>query len=86
MHEACTRVGLPVEPKKDEGPATTYFVGIEMDSVAMEILLPQNKLKWLKEELSTWRGRKAYKKRVALTIWPPLPCMQSSESGKIIAA
>lgn len=49
----CAR---PVEPKKDEGPATTIsFVGIEMDLVGF---LPRYKLKRLKEELSTWRGRK----------------------------
>ena len=32
-----------------------------MDSLAMEIQLPQDKFKWLKEELSTSRGRKACK-------------------------
>ena len=69
MHEACERVGLPVEPKKDEGPATTIsFVGIELDSVAMEIRLPQDKLKRLKEELSVWRRRKACKKRELLSL------------------
>ncbi len=36
MHEACARVGLPVEPEKDEGPTTALsFVGIELDSMAM---------------------------------------------------
>ena len=78
MHEACTRVGLQVEPEKDEHPATTIsYVGTdsELDSVAMEIRLPIEKLKHLKEELSVWRGRKACKKRVTLINWPPLLCL-----------
>ena len=66
MHEACARVGLLVEPDKDEGPATTIlFVGIELDSVAMEI---RDKLKWIKEELSASRDRKACKKRELLSL------------------
>ena len=40
MHMACDQMGLPVEPDKDEGPASTLsFLGIELDSVAMEIRL-----------------------------------------------
>lgn len=69
MHETCARVGLPVKPENDEDPTTTIsFVGIELDSVAMEIRLPQEKLKRLEEELSTWRGRKACKKRELLSL------------------
>ena len=38
MYSACNRVGFPVEPEKDEGPATTLpFLGIELDSIALEI-------------------------------------------------
>lgn len=48
MHEARDRVGLPIEHKKDEGPATTiYFVGIKLDSIAMEIWLLHDKTKRL---------------------------------------
>ena len=66
---ACDRVGLPIEHEKDEGPATTIsFVGIELDSVAKEIRLPQETLKRLKEELSAWRSRKACKKRELLSL------------------
>ena len=36
MHAACERLGLPVEPEKDEGPATRLvFLGIELDSMAI---------------------------------------------------
>ena len=45
MHELCKELGLPAEPDKDEGPATSIsFLGMELDSVAMEIRLPHKKL------------------------------------------
>ena len=69
MHSACERVGLPVEPEKDEGPATTLsFVGIELDSVALEVRLPLEKFQRLKETLQMWKGRKVCKKRELLSL------------------
>ena len=45
MHEICKEMGLPAEPEKDEGPATSItFLGMELDSMAMEIRLPREKL------------------------------------------
>ena len=64
MHAACDRMGLPVEPEKDEGPATSLpFLGIDSDSVAMETQLPLEKLAHLQKELTIWKSRKACKKR-----------------------
>ena len=41
----CQRLGLPVAPDKVEGPVTIItFLGIELDSVALEIRLPAGKL------------------------------------------
>ena len=58
MHAVCVCLGLPVEPEKDEGPATTLtFLGIDIDSAAMEVRLSQ-----MKPDLSSWRGRKACRK------------------------
>ena len=38
MHHICAQLGLPPEPEKVEGPATTIsFTAIEIDSVAMEL-------------------------------------------------
>ena len=38
MHAACDRMGFPVEPEKDKGPATTLpFLGIELYSIALEL-------------------------------------------------
>jgi len=68
MHTLCRQLGMPVEPKKDEGPATTISIlGLELDSVAMEVRLPQVKLRSLRSLLISWRGRKVCKKRDLLS-------------------
>ena len=69
MHETCNETGFPYEPEKDEGPATTIsFTGVELDSVAMELQLPPEKLARLKSALESWRGRKACRKRELLSL------------------
>ena len=69
VHKTCTQLGLPPEPEKDEGPATIIlFTGIEIDSVAMELRLPEEKLGWLMAELGRWRKRTACKKRELLSL------------------
>ncbi len=69
MHEICRQVGLPVEPDKDEGPATSItFLGLELDSIAQEIRLPEDKLTSLRALLKSWRGRKACRKRELLSL------------------
>lgn len=69
MHTACERIGLLVEPEKDEGPATTIsFLGIELDSMALEIRLPVDKLQRLKEALLEWKERKVGKRRELLSL------------------
>ena len=62
MHEACEEMGLPTEPDKDEGPATT------ISFLALEIRLRQDKLVRMRAELSKWRGRKACRKRELLSL------------------
>ena len=62
IHTA-TRLGLPVEPAKVEGPATTLtFLGIEIDTVSMELRLPQTKLTHLKCTLAEWCSKKSASK------------------------
>ena len=69
MHAECQEVGLPIEPEKDEGPDTCIScLGLELDTVALEIRLPPEKLKQLKAMLASWRGRKACKKRELLSL------------------
>ena len=69
MHAACDQMGLPVEPEKDERPSTSLvFLSIELDSSAMEIHLPAEKLTRLRKELAGWRARKKCKKRELLSL------------------
>ena len=57
-----------VEPEKDDGQATIGFIGLELDSIAMEIRLPAEKLTRLKALLASWWGRKACRKRDLLSL------------------
>jgi hypothetical protein len=60
----CERLGLPVAPEKVEGPTTSIrFLGINIDSMAMTLSLPQDKLLNLKERLDQWGKRKSASKR-----------------------
>ena len=69
MNDACRETGMPIEVDKCEGPATTLtFLGIELDTVALELRLPLSKLEQLKSTLSLWRGRKACTKRELLSL------------------
>ena len=59
----CQDLGFPVAPDKTEGPSTTLiFLGIEIDTVACQLHLPQDKLLLLLSTLSQWMnftGRQA---------------------------
>ena len=56
MHDTYEMAGLPVEPEKDEGPATKIGVlGLELDSDALEVRLPAEKLSHLRATLASWR-------------------------------
>ena len=67
MKSTCK--GLPVEEEKCEGPATCLtFLGIEIDTVALELRLPSDKLYKLRRQLKDWRGRKVCTKRELLSL------------------
>lgn len=69
MLRSCDNTGLPVEVDKCQGPVTCIpFLGMELDSIALEIRLPKDKLENLKALLLTWRGRKACRKREMLSL------------------
>ena len=62
--DTCCRLGFPVADEKTVGPATLItFLGIEVDSVGMQLRLPMVKLKKLKELVASWRKRKGCRKR-----------------------
>ena len=69
IHRVCRELNVPMEPEKDEGAATTItFLGLELDSINMEVRLPKEKLQKLKALILSWRGRKAGKKRDLLSL------------------
>ena len=69
MHQTCMELGVPVEESKSEGPTPKLqFLGIELDSTAMELRLPPEKLANLLKLLRDWRGNKSCTKRDLLSI------------------
>ena len=64
MLETRGSTGTPVEPDKMEGPSIVLvFPGIEIDTVAMQLRLPQEKLICIKELLWQWRGKKGCRRK-----------------------
>ena len=57
--DTCRILGMPIAPSKTEGPATTLvFLGIEVDSISMQLRLPLSKLHRLQATTQEWAGRK----------------------------
>jgi len=64
LKETCKKLGMPLEPNKEEGPSEVItFLGLEIDSINMEVRLPQVKLGELKATLKKWRGMKSCRRR-----------------------
>ena len=62
--EICGKVGFPVAEEKTVGPTTLIqLLGIEMDSIKLELRLPEQKLERLKELVENWKERRCCKKR-----------------------
>jgi hypothetical protein len=60
----CSRLGVPLNQKKTEGPATCLqYLGIELDTVAMEARLPLEKMKRIRELLHHFMSLKACTKK-----------------------
>ena len=58
LMQSCDNLGVLIAQEKTEGPSTRLTVlGIEFDTVAMELRLPADKLHRLSELLSPWRGK-----------------------------
>lgn len=57
--ELGSQLGLTFQPSKVVGPGTTIeFLGLELDSIAMEIRLPREKLDHLRNLTSSWVHRR----------------------------
>ena len=64
MLQVCREAGVPFEESKSEGPSSVLtFLGIEIDSLAMKLRLPADKLSQLQSLLRQWRSKKACTKR-----------------------
>ena len=52
-------LGVPLAMEKLEGPSTTLiFLGVEINTTKMEIRLPDEKFQCIRQELTTWMGKK----------------------------
>ena len=65
----CKVLGVPVAMHKVEGPASTLtFLGIEFDTVAGVLRLPEDKLHRLRSQLTAVAGKRACTKRELLSL------------------
>ena len=56
----CHQIGVPIADEKTMGPATALqFAGITLDTVSMEVRLPDDKLDKCREQLSFFCSRKS---------------------------
>ena len=61
---ACSQLGVPIAEHKRDGPTTCLtFLGIEVDTVASQLRLPQEKLLRLRSQLDDWGDRKVCQRR-----------------------
>ena len=59
IYKTCTELGVPLESHKCVCPSTCLdFLGIEINTIAIELRLPQEKLSKIKELLSEWQFKK----------------------------
>ncbi len=67
--DRCDALGVPVAPRKTEGPSTTLtFLGLELDTLSMTVRLPPLKLDRLRREIQRWECQKSCTKRELLSI------------------
>ena len=65
----CDALDLPVAPEKVDGPSSyILFLGIGIDTKAMELRLPHDKLARLLHSLKGWQTRRACTKRELLSL------------------
>ncbi len=80
IHSTCAQLGVPLEVEKSEGPTTCInFLGMELESSARTIRLPQEKLLRLRLLLDEWNDRKA-----ARTNWAFETRCKSGSAGPLI--
>lgn len=69
IQRVCHHLGVPLKIEKVEGPTTVLtFLGVELDTEAMELRLPVVKLNHLSQLLNEWQGKRACRKRELLSL------------------
>ena len=64
LQRECSCLGVPIASHKTEGPTTCLvFLGIEIDTVAGELRLPDEKLRRLQSTLLKWGDKRACTRR-----------------------
>ena len=64
LETTCSTLNLPLALHKKEGPSTCLtYLGIELDTVAMEMRLPAQKLHRLKQTIHKWASMKFCKRK-----------------------
>ena len=64
LDDVCSRLGIPLAQHKRDGPTTCLtFLGVEVDTEAAELHLPQAKLERLRSILEDWGDRKVCGRR-----------------------
>ena len=64
LSQTCEQLGVLLAPHKCEGPSTCLkFLGIEIDSVSMELRLPEDKLHRVKESVQEWLAKDSGRKK-----------------------
>jgi hypothetical protein len=67
--QLCEQLVVPVSKFKVEGPATVLtFLGISLDTEAMELRLPEEKLRRLKTLTQQWKTKRSCTKRDLLSL------------------
>ena len=60
LHRECARLGIPLASHKQVGPTTCLqFLGIEIDTVANQLRLPEEKLQRLVSLIQGWGDRRS---------------------------
>ena len=64
LDQTCSQLGVPIADHKRDGPTTCLtYLGIEVDTVASQLRLPQEKLHRLQALLAEWGDRKVCGRR-----------------------
>ncbi len=64
LYSVCGKLGVPMAPHKRDGPTTCItFLGIQVNTVAGKLRLPEEKLLRLKTLLQEWEAKKVCQRK-----------------------